>query len=66
MRKLYLCHKIEQVDSFEYLRITLQKNLHWDLHADKIAKKINRISGVIHRIGNKVDATTLISIKEIL
>lgn len=25
-------NKIEQVDSFEYLGITLQENLHWDLH----------------------------------
>ena len=30
---------IEQVDSFEYLGITLQENLHWDLHIDKITKK---------------------------
>lgn len=43
-------HVIEQVDSFEYLGITLQENLHWDLHTNKIAKKINRISGVTHRI----------------
>lgn len=50
---------IEQVESFEYLGLTMQENLHWDLHIDKISKKINRISGVIHRIGNAVDVSTL-------
>lgn len=53
---------IEQVETFEYLGLSLQENLQWDKHIDKIATKINRISGVIHRIGNTVDTTTLTSI----
>lgn len=53
---------IEQVESFEYLGLTIQENLQWNEHIDKISKKINRMSGVMHRIGNTVDATTLKSI----
>lgn len=53
---------IEQVTSFEYLGLTLQENIRWDLQIEKIAKKINRISGVIHRIGNSVNTNTLTSI----
>lgn len=53
---------IEQVETFEYLGLTLQENLQWDMHIDKISTKINRISGVIHRIGNTVDTSTLKSI----
>lgn len=37
----------------------LQENIRWDLQLEKIAKKINRISGVIHRIRNSVNTNTL-------
>lgn len=53
---------IEQVEAFDYLGLTLQENLKWDLQIKKIASKVKRIAGVIHRIGNSVEMSTLKSI----
>lgn len=54
--------QIEQVKSFKYLGLTLQETLHWDMHITAINKKISRMSGILHRLGNSVNETTLISI----
>lgn len=54
--------QIEQVASFEYLGLTIQENLNWDVHLDKVISKISRISGVINRLGNNVNNKTLLSI----
>lgn len=53
---------IEQVETFDYLGLTLQEDLRWNTHINKICSKISSISGVIGRIGNAVNKTTLISI----
>lgn len=53
---------IEQVDSFEYLGLTIQDNLHWNHHISKISTKMSRISGVVNRLGNNVNRKFLISI----
>lgn len=54
--------QIEQVSKFEYLGIMLQENLHWDAHINTICSKISSISGVLNRMGNTVDRSTLTSI----
>lgn len=53
---------IEQVSSYVYLGLTLQDNLHWDAHVNYICSKISSISGVVNRLGNEVDKSTLKSI----
>lgn len=54
--------RIEQVNSFEYLGLILQENLNWDLHVKKVESKVSRMTGVLHRLGNSVYKSTLISI----
>lgn len=54
--------QIEQVSKFEYLGTMLQENLHWDAHINTICSKISSISGVLNRMGNTVDRSTLTSI----
>lgn len=53
---------LEQVTSFEYLGLSLQDDLRWDSHIDRICSKISSVAGVFNRIGNNVDKTTLIFI----
>jgi hypothetical protein len=38
------------VDDFVYLGITLNKNLSWKPHTQKIAAKISKINGVLSRL----------------
>lgn len=54
--------QIEQVNSFEYLGLTIQEDLHWDLQISKICTKMSRISGVMSRLGNSVNDQFLTSI----
>lgn len=54
--------QIEQVDSFNYLGLTIQDNLRWDKHISKISIKMSRMSGVLSRLGNNVDKKFLTSI----
>lgn len=53
---------IEQVDSFQYLGLTIQDNLHWNNQIAKISTKMSRIAGVMSRLGNNVNKKFLISI----
>lgn len=53
---------IEQVESFDYLGLTIQDNLCWSLQISKIITKISRIAGVMSRLGNNVNKQFLISI----
>lgn len=53
---------IEQVDSFEYLGLTIQDNLHWNNQIAKISTKMSRIAGVMSRLGNSVNKKFLNSI----
>lgn len=52
---------IERVSHFKYLGITIQNNLKWNLHTDKICNKIAGISSVIKRLGTKINNATRIS-----
>lgn len=54
--------QIEQVQSFEYLGLTIQEDLHWDLQISKICTKMSRIAGVMGRLGNNVHNQFLTSI----
>lgn len=54
--------QIEQVHSFDYLGLTIQEDLHWDLQISKICTKLSRISGVMNRLGNNVNKQFLTSL----
>lgn len=51
--------KIEEVD---HLGLIIQNNLKWDKHINRIKRKIIAISGIIARLGNRINNTTLLSI----
>lgn len=53
---------LEQVDSYRYLGITIQNNLKWDKHINIIKRKIIAMSGVVYRLGNRLNNQTLRSI----
>ena len=38
---------IEQVDYFNYLGITLDQNITWTPHLDKVSIKISRVTGLL-------------------
>lgn len=46
--------QINNTDSFRFLGLNIQNNLKWSLHIERILKRINSMSGVIHRIGSGV------------
>lgn len=54
--------QIEQLQSFEYLDITIQEDLDWDLQISKICSKISKLSGVMNRLGNSVNNRFLTAI----
>ena len=41
---------IEQVDEFNFLGLTLDTNLTWKKHVNKIANKCSRITGVLNKL----------------
>ena len=43
---------IEQVDHFNYLGITLDPNITWTPHLDKVSKKISRVSNIQHSLSD--------------
>lgn len=54
--------RIEQGNSFVYLGLTIQENLHWNMHIAKICTKVGRMAGVMSRLNNNVNEQFLTSI----
>ena len=44
--------RIECVDDFNLLGITINKNLHWKSHIDKVANKISKTIGILSKLKN--------------
>ena len=54
--------KLECLDSFNFLGITIDKHLTWREHIHLIANKISRIVGVINRLKNYIPQNVLLTI----
>lgn len=51
--------EIEQVNNYKYLGLTIQNDLKWNTHINNIKRKVSAMSGVISRLGNKLNNSTL-------
>ena len=54
--------KLECLDSFNFLGITIDKHLTWREHIHLISNKISRIVGVINRLKNYIPQNVLLTI----
>ena len=45
---------IERVDTFQYLRVTLDETLNWNEHVDKLCKSLLKYFGTFNQIKHKV------------
>ena len=54
--------KLECLDSFNFLGITIDKHLTWKEHINLIANKISRTVGVINRLKNYIPENALLTI----
>ena len=54
--------KLECLDSFNFLGITIDKHLTWKEHIHLIANKISRTVGVINRLKNYIPQNVLFTI----
>ena len=54
--------KLECLDSFNFLSITIAKHLSWKEHINLIANKISRTKGVINRLKNYIPENVLLTI----
>ena len=54
--------KLECLDSFNFLGITINKHLTWKEHINLIANKISRTVGVINRLKNYIPENALLTI----
>ena len=50
---------IKQIDTFNFLGITLQKDLKWETHINKIACKISKILGIMNNLKHYVPSHIL-------
>jgi hypothetical protein len=53
---------IEYVERFDFLGITLHKNLKWSHHTDKIGHKISKVIGILNRLKRYIPRDTLVTI----
>ena len=53
---------IEQVDHFNYLGITLDQNITWTPHLDKVSIKICRVTGLLRKLQHIFQKHILINI----
>ena len=54
--------KIEIVESTTFLGITVNKNLNWNLHVNRICNKLTKNVGIINRIKNLISKKLLINL----
>ena len=50
---------IEHDTCFNFLGITIQENLGWETHTNKVANKISRVIGIINKLKHFVPAYIL-------
>ena len=44
--------EIERVETFDFLGVTLNENLTWKPHTDKVATKLSKYSGIMNKLKN--------------
>ena len=44
--------EIQRVEAFDFLGVTLDENLTWKSHTDKVATKLSKYSGIINKLKN--------------
>ena len=49
--------EIQRVEAFDFLGVTLDENLAWKSHTDKVATKLSKYSGIINEL-KKLFATS--------
>ena len=54
--------KIDFVDNFNFLGILIQKNLRWNLHIDRISKKITKTIGMMNKLKKYLPVNVLLNI----
>lgn len=50
---------IEQVEHYKYLGLTIQNDFKWNIQINIIKRKVSAMSGVVKRMGNRVNHSTL-------
>ena len=53
---------IEQVDHFNFLGVTLDQNITWNPHVDKVSIKISRVTGLLRKLQHYFPKQILITI----
>ena len=53
---------IEQEDHFKFLGVTLDQNITWNPHVDKVSIKISRVSGLLRKLQHYFPKHILITI----
>ena len=51
--------KIDRVESFNFLGITIDEKLSWSHHVDIVKKKISNVIGILYRLKNTFPLETL-------
>ena len=55
-------HDIEQVDTFDYLGITLDQHLTWKPHIEKVSKKISKVISILSYLKHFIPSQILVTI----
>ena len=57
-----LNHKIEQITTFNFLGLTINSNMNWDSHIEKISNKISRTVGILNKLKHFLPSSILLTI----
>ena len=57
-----LDYKIEQIDTFNFLGLTINSKMNWDSHIDKISNKISRTVGILNKLKHFLPRSILLTI----
>jgi len=58
--------KVDIIDDFNFLGITINKHLKWSSHIDKISHKISKTTGVLNKLKNYIPKNILLTIYQSL
>ena len=45
-------NEIEKIDKFDFLGVTLDENVYWKAHTDKLATRLSKYSGILNKLKN--------------
>ena len=55
-------HKLERVDNFEFLGLTISETLSWKLHIEKMSNKISKVIGILSRCKRYLHTSVMLKI----